>query len=165
MPERRRFVRGLASWVGFRQQSVSYVREGRFAGESKYPLRKLIRLALNGILSFSYVPLQLASLVGFVLSLVTVVLIPVVIMLRILGSEGLAGGNATLLLAVMLLGGVQLLFLGVIGEYLGVITDEVKRRPSVRRGLRQQPRAVVADGRFQRCQQGDADTEGAPWSR
>ena len=129
MPERRRFVRGLASWVGFRQQTVSYVREARFAGESKYPLRKLIRLALNGILSFSYVPLQLASLVGFILSLVTVVLIPVVIVLRILGSEGLASGNATLLLAVMLLGGVQLLFLGVIGEYLGVITDEVKRRP------------------------------------
>ena len=129
MPERRRFVRGLASWVGFRQTSVAYIREGRFAGESKYPLRKLIRLALNGILSFSYVPLQLASLVGFILSLVTVVLIPVVIVLRILGSEGLAGGNATLLLAVMLLGGVQLLFLGVIGEYLGVITDEVKRRP------------------------------------
>ena len=129
LPERRRFIRGLASWVGFRQQSVSYVRKGRYAGESKYPVRKLVRLALNGILSFSYVPLQLASIVGFVISMVTVVLIPVVIVLRILGSEGLAGGNATLLLAVMLLGGVQLLFLGVIGEYLGVITDEVKRRP------------------------------------
>jgi dolichol-phosphate mannosyltransferase len=129
MPERRRFTRGLASWVGYRQTSVSYVREERFAGHSKYPTRQLVRLALNGIMSFSYVPLQLASVLGFVISLVTALLIPVVIVLRLLGSSGLVGGNATLLLAVMMLGGVQLLFLGVIGEYLGVVTDEVKRRP------------------------------------
>jgi dolichol-phosphate mannosyltransferase len=128
LPERQRFVRGLASWIGFRQRSVTYVRLGRFAGESKYPLRRMVRLALNGITSFSYVPLQLASLFGFALSFVTSLLIPVVIVLRITGVGGL-GGQTTVLLAVMLLGGIQLSFLGILGEYVGVIGDEVKRRP------------------------------------
>jgi polyisoprenyl-phosphate glycosyltransferase len=146
LPERRRFVRGLACWVGFRQRTVTYVRVGRYAGESKYPVTKLIRLALNGVTSFSYVPLQLASLFGFVLSVITSLLIPLVIVLRLSGVEGL-GGQTTVLLAVMLLGGIQLMFLGVIGEYVGVIGDEVKRRPAY---------IVAYDS------QGDASSRGEP---
>ena len=128
LPERQRFIRGLASWIGFRQRSVTYVRASRYAGESKYPLRKMIRLAMAGITSFSYVPLQLASVFGLALSLLTSLLIPVVIILRIAGLGGL-GGQTTVLLAVMLLGGIQLMFLGILGEYIGVIGVEVKARP------------------------------------
>jgi dolichol-phosphate mannosyltransferase len=126
--EHHRFMRGLAVWVGFRQTGVTYVRHERFAGETKYPLRRMLKLSADAVTSFSYVPLQLATTLGFWLSALALVAIPVVAVLRLLGNE-FFGGQATTLISVLLLGGVQLIFLGILGEYLGRIYDEVKRRP------------------------------------
>jgi len=128
MPEQFRFLRGMAAWVGFRQSVVPYERDSRFAGATKYPLKRMLRLASTALTSFSFVPLQLASIFGFVISAITALAVPVVIVLRVLGVMGL-GGQTTVLLAVMFFGGVQLVVLGIIGEYLGRIAIEVKRRP------------------------------------
>jgi glycosyltransferase involved in cell wall biosynthesis len=127
MREQKRFMRGLSVWVGFRQTGVGYKREARKAGETKYPLRKMLKFAMDGITAFSYMPLQLATYIGFLIAVLGVVGIIAVILLRILGAE--LAGQATTLVAVLFMGGVQLVFLGVIGEYLGRIYDEVKRRP------------------------------------
>lgn len=126
--EYHRFMRGLSVWVGFKQAGVPYVRHERFAGQTKYPLQKMIRLAINGITSFSYVPLQLATTAGFVFAGIALVAIPVVAVLRLMGSDFFFG-QATTLISVLFLGGVQLIFLGILGEYLGRIYDEVKERP------------------------------------
>ena len=120
-------MRGLSVWVGFRQTGVPYVRE-RFAGQTKYPLQKMLRFALDGITSFSYLPLQLATYVGFVAAGLSILGILLAIVLRLSGSDALHG-QATTLVSVLFLGGVQLIFLGIIGEYLGRIYDEVKDRP------------------------------------
>ncbi len=128
MRERHRFLRGMASWVGFRQVGVPYRRHARYAGKTKYPFNKMMRLALNAITSFSYFPLQLATYVGFVCAVVAAVSIPVVIILRLTGS-GAFFGQATTLISVLFLGGVQLICLGILGEYVGRIYDEVKGRP------------------------------------
>ncbi len=128
MRERNRFVRGLSVWVGFRQTGVYYVREPRFAGETKYPLRKMLKFALDAITSFSYVPLQLATYVGFTIALISLVSMLVAVYLRLATGRALLG-QATTLVAVLFLGGIQLIFLGIIGEYLGRIYDEVKARP------------------------------------
>lgn len=126
--EKHRFMRGLSSWVGFKQIGVEYERAERYAGETKYPLRKMLRLALNAITSFSYLPLQLATYFGFALAFVSLVGIVLTIILRLSGSSAFAG-QATTLVSVLFLGGIQLIFLGIIGEYLGRIYDEVKARP------------------------------------
>lgn len=128
MREKHRFLRGMASWVGFRQIGVPYKRAARHAGVTKYPFRKMLRLALNAITGFSYFPLQLATYFGFVSAGLAIVAIPVVILMRLIG-HGAFLGQATTLLAVLFLGGVQLISLGVLGEYLGRIYDEVKGRP------------------------------------
>ncbi len=128
MRERHRFLRGMAAWVGFRQVGVPYRRHARYAGKTKYPFSKMMRLALNAITSFSYFPLQLATYVGFVCAIVAAVSIPVVIILRLTGS-GAFFGQATTLISVLFLGGVQLICLGILGEYVGRIYDEVKGRP------------------------------------
>lgn len=126
--EHHRFMRGLAVWVGFRQIGVKYVRHERYAGATKYPLRRMIKLSADAITSFSYVPLQLATTMGFWVSGLALVAIPVVAVLRLLGNN-FFGGQATTLISVLFLGGVQLIFLGILGEYLGRIYDEVKHRP------------------------------------
>ncbi len=126
--EHHRFMRGLSVWIGFRQTGVEYVREERFAGETKYPLRKMLRFAMDGITSFSYLPLQLATYIGFAVAGISVVGITLAIILRLSGSQALYG-QATTLVMVLFLGGVQLISLGIIGEYLGRIYDEVKQRP------------------------------------
>jgi polyisoprenyl-phosphate glycosyltransferase len=126
--EQHRFMRGLSSWVGFRQIGVEYERAERFAGETKYPLRKMLRLATSAITGFSHVPLQLATYVGFALASVSLIGILITIILRLSGSSFFTG-QATTLVSVLFLGGVQLIFLGIIGEYLGRIYDEVKQRP------------------------------------
>jgi dolichol-phosphate mannosyltransferase len=126
--EQHRFMRGLSSWVGFRQIGIEYTRAERYAGATKYPLRKMLRLAAAAITSFSYVPLHLATVVGFVLATVSLVGIVVTIILRLSGSSFFLG-QATTLVSVLFLGGVQLIFLGILGEYLGRIYDEVKNRP------------------------------------
>jgi dolichol-phosphate mannosyltransferase len=128
MRERHRFPRGLAAWVGFRQVGISYRRAARSVGETKYPFRKMFRLALNAITSFSYVPLQIATLIGFFSAGVSILAIPVVIALRVLGQEAFLG-QATTLIAVLFLGGVQLISLGILGEYVGRLYDEAKGRP------------------------------------
>lgn len=128
MREKHRFMRGLSVWVGFRQTGVNYVRAERFAGETKYPFKRMLKFALDGITSFSYLPLQLATYTGFVCAGISVMGIIVAIILRLLGHDALKG-QATTLVSVLFLGGVQLIFLGIIGEYLGRIYDEVKGRP------------------------------------
>ena len=126
--EQYRFMRGLSSWVGFRQIGIEYERAKRYAGETKYPLTKMLRLAISAITGFSYVPLQLATYVGFVLASLSLLAIIVTVILRLSGSSFFLG-QATTLVSVLFLGGVQLIFLGIIGEYLGRIYDEVKNRP------------------------------------
>jgi dolichol-phosphate mannosyltransferase len=127
MRERSRFLRGMTVWVGYRQAAVPYRRDPRFAGETKYTLSKMLRFSLDAISSFSHRPLQLATLLGFLISGLAFVAIPVVIVLRLLGSYLPGFGSITI--AILLLGGIQLIALGIIGEYVGRIYDEVKGRP------------------------------------
>jgi dolichol-phosphate mannosyltransferase len=129
MPEHHRFLRGMVSWVGFRQTGVTYKRQPRYAGTTKFTVGKMVRFALDAITSFSYMPLQLASYLGFVMALISAAAIVAVIALRLLGSSRPLLGQATTLVSVLFLGGVQLICLGIIGEYLGRIYDEVKHRP------------------------------------
>jgi dolichol-phosphate mannosyltransferase len=128
MPERDRFVRGMVSWVGFRQEPVFYQRDRRFAGTTKYPLVKMLRVATDGILSFSMVPLRIAAWMGFVASGVALIGILYALVLRLLTQIWVTGWTL-LFIAVLFLGGVQLISLGIMGEYLGRIYGEVKRRP------------------------------------
>lgn len=128
MRERHRFLRGMSAWVGFKQIGVPYKRAARFAGETKYPIRKMFRLALNAVTSFSFFPLQLATYLGFGAALLSILMIPVVIILRSLTETELLG-QASTLVAVLFLGGVQLMSLGILGEYLGRVYDEVRGRP------------------------------------
>jgi glycosyltransferase involved in cell wall biosynthesis len=128
MRERHRFPRGMAAWVGFNQIGVNYKRAVRFAGETKYPFKKMLKLALNAITGFSYFPLQLASYFGFLSAGVSIIAIPIVIALRLTGSFAFSG-QATTLIAVLFLGGVQLISLGILGEYIGRLYDEAKGRP------------------------------------
>ncbi len=127
MKEHHRFMRGLSVWVGFRQEAVQYDRQERYAGETKYPLAKMVRFALDAITGFSYVPLQLATTLGFVLAGLSLLGIVVAVVLRLLNVA--IQGQTTTLIVVLLLGGIQLIFLGIIGEYLGRIYDEVRGRP------------------------------------
>lgn len=128
MPERHRFLRGMSSWIGFKQIGVKYHRAARFAGETKYPLKKMLKLALNAVTGFSYFPLQLATYLGFIIAGLSIIGIPVVIIMRLLGSQSFFG-QATTLIAVLFLGGIQLICLGILGEYIGRIYDEAKGRP------------------------------------
>ena len=127
MRERSRFLRGMTSWVGLSQEAVPYEREPRHGGETKYTLRRMLRFSVDAISSFSNVPLQAAMVLGFVFSAVAFLGIPVAIGFRIAGE--FVPGIATVLLVVLLLGGIQLITVGIIGEYLGRVYDEVKRRP------------------------------------
>lgn len=127
MRERNRFLRGMTVWVGYTQAAVPYCRDPRHAGETKYTLSKMLRFSLDAISSFSHRPLQLATLLGFVISTLAFIAIPVVIVLRLLGSY--LPGFSALTIAVLLLGGIELIAIGIIGEYVGRIYDEVKGRP------------------------------------
>ena len=128
MPERNRFVRGIRAWVGFRQTGIEYDRDPRFAGESKYPLTKLMRLAYDGVVSYSFVPLRLVTQLGFLISVVAFGMMTYILMLKIVWGISLVGWTSTIVV-ILFLGGVQLLSLGILGEYIGRIFDEVKRRP------------------------------------
>lgn len=127
MEERNRFLRGMTIWIGFTQTAVEYDRDARHAGETKYPLRKMVRFSLDAILSFSSRPLQLATALGFLCSVFALLLLPLVVLARIF--EVFGAGIPTVLAVVMLIGGVQLISIGIIGEYVGRIYEEVKRRP------------------------------------
>jgi len=128
MRERHRFPRGMSAWVGFKQIGVEYKRAARYAGETKYPFKKMLRLALNAITSFSYFPLQVATYFGFASASLAILAIPVVAFLRLTGSQFFEG-QATTLISVLFLGGVQLISLGILGEYIGRLYDEAKGRP------------------------------------
>jgi dolichol-phosphate mannosyltransferase len=127
MTERSRFLRGMTVWVGFNQTAVSYERDPRHAGETKYTVRKMLRFSLDAITSFSHLPLQLATYAGMLSAGVAFVAIPVVIALRL--ADSYLPGFSSITIAILLLGGIQLIALGVIGEYVGRIYDEVKNRP------------------------------------
>jgi dolichol-phosphate mannosyltransferase len=130
MPERNRFLRGMVPWVGYKQTGIPYERRARFAGESKFSsVRQMLPFALDAITSFSYLPLQLATYMGFLLAGLSLLAIVAVVALRLLGPSDPLLGQATTLVTVLFLGGVQLISLGIIGEYLGRIYDEVKGRP------------------------------------
>jgi dolichol-phosphate mannosyltransferase len=128
MREKHRFLRGMSVWVGFKQTGVEYERAERFAGETKYPLKKMIRFASDAITGFSYFPLQLAMYLGFISTGTSIISILVVIVLRLAGSQAFFG-QATTLIAVLFLGGVQLISIGLLGEYIGRLYDEAKGRP------------------------------------
>jgi glycosyltransferase involved in cell wall biosynthesis len=127
MRERNRFLRGMTVWVGYTQAAVPYHRDARYAGETKYTLPKMLKFSLDAISSFSHRPLQLATLLGFLISGLAFIAIPVVAILRLSGSYLPGFGSVTIL--VLLLGGIELIAIGIIGEYVGRIYDEVKGRP------------------------------------
>lgn len=128
MPEQARFVRGMVSWIGFKQISIPYKRAERFAGESKYPLRKMLRFAIDGILSFSTKPLQFSVGIGLISAFVAMIGIIYAIALRLLTNFWVEGWTA-LMIAILFIGGVQLICVGVLGEYIGRIYNEIKGRP------------------------------------
>ncbi|MFQ5351839.1 MAG: glycosyltransferase family 2 protein [Candidatus Binatia bacterium] len=128
MPERNRFVRGLRTWVGFRQTGFEYERSERFAGTSKYGLSRLLRLAFDGLVSYSFVPLRVVSNIGLLVSLSALGYMGYLLTMRAFGDTTIRGWTSTVVI-MLFLGGVQLLSLGIIGEYVGRIFDEVKRRP------------------------------------
>ena len=144
MREHHRFPRAMTAWVGFRQIGIPYKRAARRAGETKYPFRKMLRLAINAITGFSYFPLQLATYFGFVSAALAILAIPIVIYIRLAGRAELSG-QATTLIAVLFLGGVQLISLGILGEYIGRLYDEAKNRPLYI--LREEPAELAEEDR------------------
>jgi dolichol-phosphate mannosyltransferase len=128
MPERDRFIRGMVAWVGFNQEPVPYKRAPRLAGTTKYPLVKMLRFATDGIFSFSTVPLRLATWIGLCTAALSILGIVYSIVMRLLTDIWVPGWTL-LFIALLLIGGVQLISLGIIGEYLGRVYGEVKRRP------------------------------------
>ena len=128
MPERDRFVRGMVSWVGFNQTSLPYERAERFAGESKYPLSKMLRFAIDGILSFSIKPLQISVGLGMISAILAMMGIVYALALRVFTDIWIEGWT-TLIITVLFLGGIQLISVGILGEYVGRTYNEVKKRP------------------------------------
>jgi glycosyltransferase involved in cell wall biosynthesis len=129
MPERDRFVRGMVSWLGFSQVAVPYRREKRLAGATKFSFFKMLRFAMDGIFSFSIVPLRVATWTGFITSFLAIAGIVLVSLERFLGVQGLVRGWTSTMFAVLFIGGVQLICMGIIGEYVGRIYGESKHRP------------------------------------
>ena len=154
MRESNRFVRGMFAWIGLRQTGVTYTRQERFAGETKYPLRKMLRFAATGVISFSSAPLRFALNVGFIVSGVAFALGIWSVIVKISGLYQVPGWTSIVVVTTFI-GGIQLIVLGVIGEYIGDIHDEVKRRPLYVIGELENfpdlralpPRAIVADRR------------------
>ncbi len=128
MREKHRYMRGLSAWVGFRQLPLPYRRHARFAGETKYPLKKMLKFATDAVTNFSYLPLQFATWMGFISAMLALVGLFISVVGRLFWPGALQG-QATTLVAVLFIGGVQLISLGIIGEYLGRIYEEVKGRP------------------------------------
>jgi dolichol-phosphate mannosyltransferase len=126
--ERHRFIRGLVSWVGFRQTGIEYDRAERFSGASKYPVSKMLRFAIDGITAFSELPLRLATWFGFFVSLVGFLVAAFEVGLRVFTGYNLPGYTSTIF-AILFLGGVQLITIGILGEYVGRVYDEIKGRP------------------------------------
>lgn len=142
MNEKHRFIRGMVSWVGFKQTSLEYVREKRFAGETKYPLRKMFKFALDAITSFSSIPLRLSSYLGFIAASLGFLYSVIIFYLRFFTDRTVPGWTS-IIIVILFLGGVQLICLGMIGEYLSRLSEEAKNRPlylieGIYQGKRQQ---------------------------
>lgn len=129
MDEKNRFIRGMVSWLGFKQIPIEFDRKERFAGETKYPLKKMIKFALDGIISFSTKPLKYAAYLGFFSVLISILIIAYTLVMKIAGSESVVSGWASIMILVSFLGGVQLLSISILGEYIGRIYEESKNRP------------------------------------
>ena len=129
MPERTRYLRGLRSWVGFRQVAVTFDRDPRFAGDVKYTFRKSFKLAISGIVSFSQVPLRLAMYVGLFAAFIALLMALLILYWRIFVPNSPLAGFTMILVAIFFLGAVQLVSIGILGEYIGRIYEEVKGRP------------------------------------
>jgi len=129
LPEKSRYIRGLVSWVGFKQIPVEYVREERFAGVTKYPMRKMIAFAMDAITSFSYKPLKLATMLGFTISLLSFLYILFVIYQRFFTDQTITGWASTIA-AILFTQGIVLMILGLMGEYIGRIYTEIQNRPN-----------------------------------
>ena len=167
MRESNRFVRGMFAWIGLRQTGVVYVRQERFAGETKYPLRKMLRFAATGVISFSSAPLRAALNLGFIVSGVSFLLAIWSVVVKVSGLYQVPGWTS-IVVVTTLIGGIQLIVLGVIGEYIGDIHDEVKRRPLYVIGELENfpderqlpPRAIVADRRLPRADERGSQRRG-----
>jgi polyisoprenyl-phosphate glycosyltransferase len=129
MPERNRYIRGLRSWVGFRQASIKFERDPRFAGEVKYTFRKSFSLAINGLVSFSKVPLQISTYIGLFSAFIALMMAVLVLCWRIFVPTSPLTGITIVIMAMFFLGAVQLVSIGILGEYIGRIYEEVKNRP------------------------------------
>jgi dolichol-phosphate mannosyltransferase len=129
MPEKTRYVRGLVAWLGYNSTSVDYVREPRFAGETKYPLVKMLKLAFDGIISFSYKPLKLASFLGSTVSVASFIYLVYIIFRKYYSNDSISGWTS-LMAVLLVMSGMILLVLGIIGEYLARVYEEVKARPT-----------------------------------
>jgi dolichol-phosphate mannosyltransferase len=129
MPERNRYIRGLRSWIGFKQTAIQFERDPRFAGEVKYTLAKTFGLAINGLVSFSRIPLRLSTYLGLFSAVVAIFMAMLVLYWRIFSSASALTGFATIAIAIFFLGAVQLISIGILGEYVGRIYEEVKGRP------------------------------------
>jgi polyisoprenyl-phosphate glycosyltransferase len=129
MPEQSRFLRGLVTWIGFKQAAVPYDRDRRFGGRSKFSTGKMVKFAMDGITSFSGRPLRLASLLGLLISMATLLFMLGLIAYKLAGGTGVIQGWTSLIVAVLFLGGLQLMAIGIVGEYIGRIYEEVKGRP------------------------------------
>jgi polyisoprenyl-phosphate glycosyltransferase len=128
MRERHRFIRGMVSWVGFKQTSVEYERDKRQAGKTKYPLKKMINFALDGIFSFSTFPIKITLFIGFLTILLSFTGIIFALISRVL-TNGWVSGWTTLIIAILFLGGIQLMSIGVLGQYIGRTFEQIKERP------------------------------------
>jgi glycosyltransferase involved in cell wall biosynthesis len=129
MPEHNRFIRGLTSWIGFKQTGITYVREAREWGETKYPLKKMVRFAMDAVTGFSYFPLQVMVYVSFVLGVLAVFAIPIIAILRLILGFQFLGGQVTNIIVMLLVGSFQLFFLFILGQYVARIYDETRGRP------------------------------------
>jgi glycosyltransferase involved in cell wall biosynthesis len=130
MPERNRYIRGLRAWIGFRQTAVKFERDPRFAGEVKYTFKKSLALAINSLVSFSKIPLRISTYLGLFSALIALLMALLVLYWRLQQPDSPVTGLATILIAVFFLGSVQLISIGILGEYVGRIYEEVKGRPA-----------------------------------
>lgn len=129
MPEHNRFIRGLTSWIGFKQTGVTYIREAREWGETKYPLKKMVRFAMDAVTGFSYFPLQIMVYVAFILGVLAIFAIPIIAILRLILGFQFLGGQVTNIVLLLMVGAFQLFFLFILGQYVARIYDETRGRP------------------------------------
>jgi polyisoprenyl-phosphate glycosyltransferase len=129
MPEHNRFIRGLTSWIGFKQTGITYVREAREWGETKYPLKKMVRFAMDAVTGFSYFPLQVMVYVSFVLGVLAILAVPIIAILRLILGFQFLGGQVTNIVVLLIVGSFQLFFLFILGQYVSRIYDETRGRP------------------------------------